>query len=203
MLSLFSATTAFSGSQLISKFNDWKVAHKKSYSSSDAEASALAAFASNEQIILDHNSGNSTYTLGHNEYSDMTWDEFSRTVMSELYLNKQPKNKMRVHFTGKNGQPIADSVDWVAKGAVTPPSGDGFVLSPARPAFSPSSEKTPKSPEERASARKKAEQDAKQERESAKKRREAELALREKERRESREETRASRSLAGWIRVIG
>ena len=27
-----------------------------------------------------------------------------------------------------------------AKGAVTPSSGDGFVLSPARPAFSPSSE---------------------------------------------------------------
>ena len=43
-----------------------------------------------------------------------------------------------------------------AKGAVTPPSGDGFVLSPARPAFSPSSEpETPKSPEERASAAKK------------------------------------------------
>ena len=68
-----------------------------------------------------------------------------------------------------------------AKGAVTPSKGDGFVLSPA---FSPSSEpdKVPKSPEERASARKKAEQANKQERESAKKRREAELALREKER---------------------
>ena len=121
MLSLFSATTAFSGSELISKFNDWKVVHKKSYGTSDAEATALAAFASNEQIIMDHNFGkNSTYKLGHNEFSDMTWDEFSRTVMSELYLNKQPKNKMRVHLKGKNGNAIDDSVDWVAKGAVTP-----------------------------------------------------------------------------------
>lgn len=114
--------SAFSGSELINQFNAWKAEHGKSYATADLEAKALAAFSENQGIIEAHNARGLSYTLGHNAYSDLTWDEFSTTVMSELFLNKVPKNVRRVHLTGKNGNPAAvpDSVDWVKQGAVTP-----------------------------------------------------------------------------------
>jgi len=111
--------SAFSGSELITKFNDWKSSHGKSYASADLEAKALAAFSENEGIITEHNARGLSYTLGHNSYSDLTWAEFKRTVMSELYTNRNPANKNRVHLSSI-GKPLADSVDWVSAGAVTP-----------------------------------------------------------------------------------
>ena len=49
MLSIASAAFAFQGYDLVTKFNEWKLAHAKTYASSDAEASALAAYASNNR----------------------------------------------------------------------------------------------------------------------------------------------------------
>ena len=100
MLSIASAAFAFQGSDLVTKFNEWKLTHAKTYASSDAEASALAAFASNEAIINEHNGKGSSYELGHNEFSDLTWDQFKQLHMSELFLNRAPKNVRRVHLTG-------------------------------------------------------------------------------------------------------
>ena len=40
-----------------------------------AEASAAAAFASNDVIINEHNAKGLSYWLGYNEFSDMTWEE--------------------------------------------------------------------------------------------------------------------------------
>ena len=121
MLSIASAAFAFQGSDLVTKFNEWKLTHAKTYASSDAEASALAAYASNEAIINEHNGKGSSYELGHNEFSDLTWDQFKQLHMSELFLNRAPKNVRRVHLTGKNGAGApADDVDWTTKNAVTP-----------------------------------------------------------------------------------
>ena len=100
MLSIASAAFAFQGSDLVTKFNEWKLTHAKTYASSDAEASALAAYASNEAIINEHNGKGSSYELGHNEFSDLTWDQFKQLHMSELFLNRAPKNVRRVHLTG-------------------------------------------------------------------------------------------------------
>jgi len=125
-LSFFAGSaTAFSGSELINDFNSWKSLHAKTYASADLEAGALAAYSSNDAIIKETNAKGLSYTLGHNEFSDMTWEEFSHTVMSSLYTNVAPKNMNRVHIdTGDNGK-IADSLDWVTKGAVTPVKNQG------------------------------------------------------------------------------
>lgn len=120
MLSLVAGALAFSGSRLVQEFNVWKSEHRKTYASADVEAAALAAFASNDAIIHQHNGKNLTYTLGHNEYSDMTWEEFSTTVMSELYLNRSPKNARRVHIKDSvHALAVPNEVDWTSKGAVT------------------------------------------------------------------------------------
>lgn len=120
MLALSYAAAAFSGSELISAFNEWKTAHGKTYTSMDHEAKALSAYSANDAIIQTHNAQNLSYSLGHNAFSDLTWDEFHSTVMSELYLNRNPKNAQRVHLKGDVGHPLPKEVDWVKKGAVTP-----------------------------------------------------------------------------------
>ena len=110
---------AYTGNQLVTDFNVWKVSHAKKYDTSSTEASALAAFASNDAIIKEHNHKDLSYKLGHNEFSDMTWDEFHATVMNGgLHLNRAPKNMMRTFI--QSDAPMADAVDWVAAGAVTP-----------------------------------------------------------------------------------
>ncbi len=120
-LAAFLATaSAYSGSELVAKFNEWKGKHAKKYESAEAEASALAAFASNEAIILEHNAQDLSYKLGHNKYSDMTWDEFKNTVMSDIFTNRSPNNMVREHITLEGTAAPPADVDWVAKGAVTP-----------------------------------------------------------------------------------
>merc|ERR1719230_794558 len=120
MLYLIGASyLAFSGSDLISSFNSWKKEHGKVYGSNDAEASALAAFSSNDAIIKETNAKGLSYKLGHNEFSDLTWDQFRSTHMSELFTNRNPKNHNRVHLKQEK-ETDPDSIDWVTKGAVTP-----------------------------------------------------------------------------------
>jgi C1A family cysteine protease len=120
------ATFAFSGSDLVAKFNEWKNKHAKAYSTTELESQALATFSHNEAIIHEHNSGNWTFTLGHNQFSDLTFEEFQQKHMAggmALFTNKAPKNMERVFLQGEatpKGYKAADSLDWVAKGAVTP-----------------------------------------------------------------------------------
>ena len=113
------SASAFSGDALLQKFEAWKKEMGKSYDTVEAMTKAMNAFAANDAIINEHNAKNLSYKLGHNEFSDLTWDEFRSTHMSEIFTNKAPKNVDRVHLTGI-GQPVDDAVDWVAKGAVTP-----------------------------------------------------------------------------------
>lgn len=113
-----SASAFSAGDQLLEKFQAWKKEMGKEYETADALTKAMTAFAQNEEIINAHNAKGLSYQLGHNEFSDLTWEEFRSTHMSEIFTNKPPKNMKRVHIRG--GQPVPDEVDWVAKGAVTP-----------------------------------------------------------------------------------
>ena len=58
----------------------------------EEEAHALDNFIANEKIILEHNSGNSTFVLGHNEFSDLSWPEFKNTYTSGLVKSMRAKN---------------------------------------------------------------------------------------------------------------
>ena len=59
-----------------SKFGLWKSTFEVAYETAEAEARALAAFLETDARIVAHNAKNSTYKLGHNEFSGMFWDEF-------------------------------------------------------------------------------------------------------------------------------
>jgi C1A family cysteine protease len=122
------ATFAFSGNDLVQKFNSWKKLHGKEYKAEE-EAARLATFISNDALISSHNAGNWSFTLGHNKFSDLTFDEFKNTYMAEgmaLFTNKQHSD--RVFLKGEHapkGYKAADAVDWVSKGAVTPVKDQG------------------------------------------------------------------------------
>jgi len=125
MLYLTTALAALSLTLTVNHdFELWKKEHGKSYKNVQEEAEALKAYEENDAIIRAHNAKNLSYTLGHNEWSDMTWEKFQNTVMGELYLNVPPKNTQRVHIKLKEAK-IADSVDWVTAGAVTPVKNQG------------------------------------------------------------------------------
>ena len=106
---------------MASEFEMWKKTHTKSYDTVEEETTALRAYESNDAIIREHNAKNLSWTLGHNEFSDLTWEQFKRQVMSggdALFLNRSPKNMQRKILN--LGAPNPDSVDWTTKGAVTP-----------------------------------------------------------------------------------
>jgi len=109
---------------LNNKFDEWKKVHSKTYASIDEEGAAMLAWEKNDEIIHQHNMKNSSYTLGHNAFSDLTWEQFSGMYVSELFLNHKPHNVVRVHLKDV-GYPLADDIDWVTKGAVTPVKNQG------------------------------------------------------------------------------
>ena len=82
--------------------------------------STLQAFADNTDTIEAHNAGNSSYTMGHNQFSGLTENQFR-----SLYLNNNfaafDALREKNYDTSLSGKVSAfDAIDWVAKGAVTP-----------------------------------------------------------------------------------
>jgi len=96
----------------------------KDYESIEKTLLAAEAFASNDEIIRKHNAGNSTFTLGHNEFSDLTWPEFKALYVTGMAANPSLRREKNYDHTLKTA-PADDSVDWVAKGAVTPIKNQG------------------------------------------------------------------------------
>jgi C1A family cysteine protease len=82
----------------------------------------LEIFAENDDRITTHNNGNSTYTLGHNAYSHLTWEEFQ--TMFNLGRDMPISKKGTKVHTAKD-HAILDSVDWVTEGKVTPVKNQG------------------------------------------------------------------------------
>jgi len=102
---------------LENKFALYKEKFGKTYTD---EASAFSAFTENDKIIQEHNSGNHSWTLGHNEFSDLTWEQFSSTYVGGYLSNPHLNREKNYDLSLLNQTEFADSVDWVTKGAVTP-----------------------------------------------------------------------------------
>ena len=74
------------------KFDLFKRQFNKSYASAAAEARGLRNFLGNEKIVLEHNAGNHSYVLGHNEFSDLSWEEFKAIYLRAPMPVKEKKN---------------------------------------------------------------------------------------------------------------
>jgi C1A family cysteine protease len=90
------------------KFEKWSQLFEGANGSFDA-------FVANDLVIAAHNAGNSTYTLGHNQFSGLTHSEFKAMYLSAP-MPARPVGA-DVHRAGDTAPPA--SVDWTTKGAVT------------------------------------------------------------------------------------
>jgi C1A family cysteine protease len=103
------------------KFVDWMKHHGKDYASGHEFVQRLETFALNDDLINTHNSEGHDYKLGHNEYSDLTAEEFRQYFnLGEFAGVKYPvfgekTNEKFVH----HGAEIPDAVDWVEKKMVS------------------------------------------------------------------------------------
>lgn len=111
-------------SNFILNFN--KTDFSRVYSSVAEEASRKKIFRNNVNYIYAHNldalTGRSTFTLAVNNFTDLTNAEFRQL----LRLKTDP---LRVSFgrlhSNQTSAGLPASIDWVAKGAVTPPINQG------------------------------------------------------------------------------
>ncbi|XP_068579901.1 pro-cathepsin H isoform X2 [Cebidichthys violaceus] len=72
----------------------------------------LQIFSGNKRKIDKHNEGNHTFTMGLNQFSDMTFSEFRNTF---LWSESQNCSATKGNYFSSNG-PHPDSIDWRKKG---------------------------------------------------------------------------------------
>ena len=112
---------AFSKDQVSAAFNLWTNQYSKSYATAEERTMRQAIFANNMAFAASENAKGHTYTLGMNVMADLTNDEFRARYVSGLL----PKMKKSVHTEDLSGVNAPASVDWRAKGAVTPIKNQG------------------------------------------------------------------------------
>ena len=88
------------------------------------QPSTLQAFANNDDLIESNNAGNSSYTLGHNQFSGLTSTQYAKLYLDQSFVSKEAGATGNKVVTGE-GVAVATDIDWVAKGAVTPVKDQG------------------------------------------------------------------------------
>jgi len=106
-------------------WGDFKNQYGKFYNGVDEEAKRFGIFQSNVDFINESNAKKLSYTLGVNQFSDLTADEFAATYTGL----KKPKDLWGdLPYLGKHsysGKALPSAVDWSTKGAVTPVKNQG------------------------------------------------------------------------------
>lgn len=103
-----------------SSFYHWARQHGKAYLHDLEEAARrLSVFKQNVEFMLQHNAANPSVTLGLNEFTDLSFEEFKATRLG-LDTNLAPAEQPHLLSTFRYADKTAPrSIDWEEKGAVT------------------------------------------------------------------------------------
>jgi len=106
-------------------FAAWAAMYNKAYNGEEA-ANREAIYNTNVAVYEAHNADTTqTFTMGVNQFSDLSNDEFRALYASGL---KGISARPRTAYLGEHkyeGEALADSLDWSTKGAVTPVKDQG------------------------------------------------------------------------------
>jgi C1A family cysteine protease len=98
-------------------FENWRTQFAKNFDNAAEFVNRLQVFADNTDKIAAHNNQDSDFTMAHNEYSHLTWEEFRDLKSLGRPIGVKPFNATKVHEY--NGETLPTEVNWVTKGAVT------------------------------------------------------------------------------------
>lgn len=103
----------------------WMKARGHSYSSPQEYEYRLRIFAKNDQYIKEENSKQTSYTLGHNKFSDLTDKEFKARYASYERPDNFYEKLKSVKSKPEKRNVVAQEFDWIKFGAVSPVQDQG------------------------------------------------------------------------------
>ena len=104
---------------LFRQFSDFKVKYSKVYQSPAEERYRLEVFTENLRAVTEHNRGQSLYTKGINEWSDLTQAEWERTYLGGYKRIQMPESPVESQGQKVSRADLPEAVDWREQGAVT------------------------------------------------------------------------------------
>ncbi|CAN0279371.1 unnamed protein product [Discosporangium mesarthrocarpum] len=127
----------------VEEFKQWMSTYGVTFSTKGEFQRRLEIFAQNSDFITEHNNANGgspSYTLGHNQFSHLTWEEFKSTHLGYRRRPSPEKDEGKevedVSFkvsrrglksdAAKLRTSLPNEVDWTAEGAVTPVQNQGM-----------------------------------------------------------------------------
>lgn len=117
--------------EIAPRFRSWQEEHSKRYPTEEERKERFGIWFDNHVRIEEHNrqTPEPKYTLGHNEYSDLTPDEFARRFRLGRHspgIIETTSNPTARHLEeDKLPLELPDFVNWIAQGGVTPVKNQG------------------------------------------------------------------------------
>eukprot|EP00483_Globobulimina_turgida_P002380 UN02382 len=112
-------------------WNNWKEEFGKSYGDLQEEAYRFLQWLENWELVNSHNQAGYNYTLGMNQFADLSVSEFQYFIhghMNSCINPKKPKPKFKKDQTPSKVSANPDSIDWTnynGKSYVTPAKNQG------------------------------------------------------------------------------